>query len=150
MDKIHRVQAGFYYTNNNDVVRCEFCDVELGHWKGDDQVKDHRRWIPSYGFIKGMFVGNIPIGSTDQPNASPQQRAPSYDVCGLTWSCDLIRGQYAISILDCIYSLLYCVFYNPGTNFKFSFTATNPRILNKLYENTTPLCGTAPCLLRSP
>ena len=49
--------------------------------KGDDPFKDHKRWSPSCGFIEGLFVGNIPIGSDDVPETELQEPARSYDVC---------------------------------------------------------------------
>ena len=64
MDINHLSAAGFYFTNQADVVRCAFCGVEMGYWEeGDDAFKDHDEWSPSCEFIKGLSVGNIPIGS---------------------------------------------------------------------------------------
>jgi len=92
MDKNHLSAAGFYFTNRNDVVRCAFCGVEVGRWEvGDDAFRDHQRWSPSCGFIKGLIVGNIPIGSVGQPGTSSSssslllsspETSRSYDVCG--------------------------------------------------------------------
>jgi len=90
MDKNHLSAAGFYFTNRADVVRCAFCGVEVGRWEeGDDAFRDHQRWSPSCGFIKGLIVGNIPIGSDGQPGTSSsslqllsQETIRSYDVCG--------------------------------------------------------------------
>jgi len=71
MDKDRLSAAGFYFTNRGDVVRCAFCGVEVGRWEeGDDAFRDHQRWSPSCGFIKGLIVGNIPIGSDGQPGTS--------------------------------------------------------------------------------
>jgi len=102
MDKDHLSAAGFFFTNRGDVVRCAFCGVEVGRWEeGDDAFRDHQRWSPSCGFIKGLIVGNIPIGSDGQPGTSSsssssslpsslpssslshyQGTTHSYDVCG--------------------------------------------------------------------
>jgi len=83
IDKNHLVSAGFYSTKLSDVVCCAFCGVQVGHWEeGDDPFKEQQRWSPSCGFIKGLFVGNTPIGSTDQPTTSPEQPTQSYDVYG--------------------------------------------------------------------
>ena len=86
MDKNDMSAAGFYFTDREDVVRCAFCGVEVGRWEqGDDPFRDHQRWSPSCGFIKGFIVGNIPIGSDDQPGTSStlsQETSRSYDVCG--------------------------------------------------------------------
>lgn len=88
MDKNDMSAAGFYFTDREDVVRCAFCGVEVGRWEqGDDPLRDHQRWSPSCGFIKGFIVGNIPIGSDGQPgtsssSSSSQETRHSYDVCG--------------------------------------------------------------------
>ena len=81
MDKNYLAAAGFYFTNCGEVVRCAFCGAEVGYWKkGDNAIADHQRWSPSCGFIKGLFVGNIPIHS--ETSSPPQQTSRSYDVCG--------------------------------------------------------------------
>jgi len=73
MDANQLAAAGFYFTNLSDVVRCFFCVVKIYHWsEGDDALKEHRRWNPSCGFVKGLCVGNIPILSNDHPEKSPQ------------------------------------------------------------------------------
>ena len=42
IEKNHLAVAGFYYTDCKDVVRCAFCDVQLGQWKQeDDPLKEH-------------------------------------------------------------------------------------------------------------
>jgi len=37
--------AGFFYTHRDDVVRCAFCEVEVGQWVGDDAFKDNRALV---------------------------------------------------------------------------------------------------------
>ena len=70
MDENQLAAAGFYYTDWSDVGHCAFCGLELGHWQeGDDPFRDHQRWSTSCEFIKGLFLGNIPTGSIDQPTA---------------------------------------------------------------------------------
>ena len=81
MDKNFLTAAGFYFTNRGDVVRCTFCGMEVGYWKeGNNAFADHQRWSPSCGFIKGLFVGNIPIHSATSSRS--QQTSRSLDVCG--------------------------------------------------------------------
>jgi hypothetical protein len=81
MDKNHLAAATFYFTNCGNVARFDFCGVEVGYWKkGDSAFADHQRWRPSCGFIKGLFVGNIPIHS--ETSSPSQQTNRSYDVCG--------------------------------------------------------------------
>jgi len=82
IDKNRLAVAGFYYTKLSNVVCFEFCEVQVGHREGDDPFKDHQRWSQTCGFIKDLFVGNIPIGSTDQPTTSPEHPTQNYDVCG--------------------------------------------------------------------
>jgi hypothetical protein len=78
MDKNHLPPEGFYFTNRGDVVRCAFCGMEVGQWEeGDDAFKDHLRWSPSCGFIKGLIVGDIPIGSDGQPGTSSSSSSSS-------------------------------------------------------------------------
>jgi len=108
MDKNYLAAAGFYYTKWSDVVRCAFCNVELGQWQGDDPFKDHQRWSPSFGLIKGLFVGNTHTGYTDQPETIHQQSARSYDVCGSRHS------KYTCWHL---FFCCVCVFYNPALIF---------------------------------
>jgi len=71
---------GFYFTNCGDVIRCAFCGVKVGYWKeGYNAFSDHQRWSPSCKFIKGPFVGNIPIHS--ETSSPLQQTSRSNDVC---------------------------------------------------------------------
>ena len=60
------------------MVRCGYCGVEVGQWKGDDAFKVHQRWSKSCTFVKELFVGNIPA----PPETSQQQPSSSNDVCG--------------------------------------------------------------------
>ena len=57
--KNHLAAAGFYYITFREVVCFAFCGIHLGYWEGDDLFKDHQRWSPSFGFIKGLFVGTF-------------------------------------------------------------------------------------------
>ena len=140
-DKNHLASARFYSTKLSDIVCCAFCGVQVGHWEeGDDPFKEHQRWSPSFGFIKGLFVGNIPIGSTDQPTTSPEQPNQSYDVCGLhfelTPNSQPERNKYYY-----LYVFFCCVnaFYNPSTNFQcfFSLQQQTPGFLQLLNIKTT-------------
>ena len=81
MDVNQLAASGFYFTNWSDVVRCAFCGVQVGRWEeGNNAFKEYQRWDPSCGFVKGLFVGNIPIRSKDLPETSQQQPISSYDV----------------------------------------------------------------------
>ena len=75
--------AAFYYTYHCDVVCCAFCVAQISLWQeGGDAFKEHQRWSSNCGFIKGLFVGNIPIGSPDQSTATSEQTTRRRDVCG--------------------------------------------------------------------
>ena len=84
MDADRLTAAGFYYYNWSDKIRCTFCGVQVGRSEEvDGAFKEHQRWSPTYGFIKGLFVGNIPIRYNDRPEISSSQHpSSSYDVCG--------------------------------------------------------------------
>ncbi|XP_063233849.1 baculoviral IAP repeat-containing protein 7-B-like [Bacillus rossius redtenbacheri] len=79
MDPKKLAEAGFYYTNREDMVRCAFCGIELGCWEeGDDVQADHQRWSPLCPFLRQLPVGNMPLAGP------PQEEDPSgYDTCGL-------------------------------------------------------------------
>jgi len=60
-----------------------WCGVELSYWtEGDDALKEHKRWSPSCGLGKVLWVGNIHILSEVQPKISSQQHTRSRDECG--------------------------------------------------------------------
>jgi hypothetical protein len=79
MDINQLTAAGFFFTNRSDVVRCEFCEVVVGHWvEGDEAFKNHQRLSPSCAFIKDLFVRSIPA----PPKTFQQEPSKSNDVCG--------------------------------------------------------------------
>ena len=81
LDKNHLAAAGFYYTNFKNVVCSAFCKIELKEWKQEDNpFIEAERWSPASPFLKGLFVGNIPVCSNNE------QSARSRDVCG-SWNC---------------------------------------------------------------
>ena len=83
MDANQLAAAGFHFTDQNDIVRCVFCGVEIGWWThGDIALKEQRCWSPGCSFVKGLRFGNFPILSNNQPEQSSQQPTRSHDVCG--------------------------------------------------------------------
>ena len=51
-DKHTLASAGFYYTNDGDLVKCFSCGLHLGDWLKDDNVwKEHQRWSPRCHYI---------------------------------------------------------------------------------------------------
>ncbi|CAC5426749.1 unnamed protein product [Mytilus coruscus] len=49
------VDAGFFYTGEEDVVRCHYCDGGLRHWDpGEIPWEEHARWFPFWIFLIKM------------------------------------------------------------------------------------------------
>ncbi|XP_076245581.1 baculoviral IAP repeat-containing protein 8 isoform X2 [Calliopsis andreniformis] len=72
---------GFYYTGENDKVRCFECLLEINQWvEGDNPMVDHQRWSPRCRFIRKLPCGNVPIGADPSRVLIPWSR--SRDVCG--------------------------------------------------------------------
>ena len=79
--KNNQAEAGYYYTDHSDVVCCAFCVAQIGLWQeGDVAFKEHQSWSPNCKFIRGLSVGNISVGPSDQPTASSVQPSKSRDV----------------------------------------------------------------------
>lgn len=71
-------KAGFYYVNKDDIVRCAFCNVEIGQWqRGDNAMNDHQKWSDGCPFVLGYNCGNVPIDLDDLSMSSAGQ-----DTCG--------------------------------------------------------------------
>lgn len=76
-------EAGFYFTGEEDAVRCHYCDGGLREWEpGDDPWTEHARWFPFCKFvmkIKGIqfieeiqqrYIYETGAGNLDSPPAS--------------------------------------------------------------------------------
>jgi hypothetical protein len=101
--------AGFYCTNWSDVVRCAFCGAEVGQWKGYNAFRVHPCWSPTCGFIKGLFLGNIPIGSDGQHGTSSllsQETSRNYNVY-----VPFMELRPNVCSERCKYNYLYFGFY---------------------------------------
>ena len=73
--------AGFYYTGEDDKVRCFECHVEICEWvEGDNPMVDHQRWSARCRFVRKLHCGNVPIGV--DPSTVPLPRQRSWDACG--------------------------------------------------------------------
>ena len=63
IDPTRLAAAGFFYTGEDDKVRCFECKVEICQWReGDSPIGDHQRWQGSCRFLRGILCGNVPIG----------------------------------------------------------------------------------------
>lgn len=78
-------QAGFFYTEEEDVVRCHYCDGGLRQWEpGDDPWTEHARWFPFCKYIvkiKGLaFIENVSRHYNEMYNSSvPNDRSQTQD-----------------------------------------------------------------------
>lgn len=71
---------GFYFERQPDVVKCNFCKVEIGNWDiGDDPLREHKRWAPQCPLLMKRPTDNIPF---DQ-NLLDQSLSVNADECGL-------------------------------------------------------------------
>jgi len=56
MDVNQLADAGFFFTNWGDVVRCAFCGVEVGHWvEGVDNLRTIRVGVHLAGLLRGCL-----------------------------------------------------------------------------------------------
>jgi hypothetical protein len=50
-------QAGFYYTDNKNIVKCFDCEIEIGDWKeGDIPLDEHKKRSSHCDFINSIYV----------------------------------------------------------------------------------------------
>lgn len=103
-------KAGFFFINKDDLVRCAFCNIEIGQWQpGDDAMTDHRRFssscpltrgiVPYHfqpcenindGFGEGLPCGNVPI----EVDATPMPSSSGQDTCG-KYGIEIRPNSYA-------------------------------------------------------
>jgi len=82
VDKNILASLGFYYYGPHDIVKCYFCDIELGMWRKNDNVlSDHVKWSPSCNFIRGNLTNNVAINVTLLNQILPSP--PTTDVYGV-------------------------------------------------------------------
>ncbi|XP_052127773.1 death-associated inhibitor of apoptosis 1-like [Frankliniella occidentalis] len=61
MDVRMLTRAGFWFTNNNDKIRCAFCNLEIGALGvGDNLMELHSEWSSDCLFIRGES-DNVPM-----------------------------------------------------------------------------------------
>ncbi|XP_058033946.1 baculoviral IAP repeat-containing protein 7 [Ahaetulla prasina] len=61
-------RAGFFYTGQQDYVRCFYCDGALRNWEqGDDPWIEHARWFPRCAFLL-QSRGRDFVNHTQQSN----------------------------------------------------------------------------------
>ena len=102
--------------------------MEIGYWQQeDDAFEDHQRWSQSCGFIRGLFVGNIPIDSSEQLTASSEHPTRSSDVYGSHF--ELRSNSKPERCKKCfISSFVMCLAFIDLSLIFIVFLATNPTI----------------------
>lgn len=81
IDKNQLALFGFYYCGPGDLVKCNFCQIEIGLWEeGDDVLTDHMRWSRHCKLICRAVTNNIPINEALLLESLPP--TPSPDVYG--------------------------------------------------------------------
>ena len=84
-------EAWFFYTGEDDHVKCAFCGVGIFDWKcGDIPLLEHMKYSKNCPFIQGYDVGNIPL--YDDPIRGKYLMLPSFDVCG-NWNEEKQRPE---------------------------------------------------------
>ncbi|XP_034254994.1 death-associated inhibitor of apoptosis 1-like [Thrips palmi] len=78
-------KAGFWFTKNEDVVCCAFCDVEVGRWeKEDNPFEEHKKWSKKCPFLSHPSdVGNVAIDPSGPPPPLPLLESCAFDSCGI-------------------------------------------------------------------
>ena len=82
VDPLELAEAGFFYTGNDDAVKCAFCRVIIRGWSSSDKpILAHLKANRHCDFIKGYPVNNRPI--FDDPVRGRRPLLPLLDViCG--------------------------------------------------------------------
>lgn len=109
------VQCGFFYTNKEDVVKCNFCGVEIGDWNGKKKpLAEHIRKSPKCPFVIGQDVGNILIKNYEEakrPRMSDlNKRLSTFRTWDTKYQCKSelsIAGFYYAGIADVVICF-YC------------------------------------------
>jgi hypothetical protein len=53
---------GFYYKGESDLVKCNFCDIQLGNWEAEDvPIEQHRKYAPYCPHLNGGSTRNVPL-----------------------------------------------------------------------------------------
>lgn len=81
IDKKLLAQIGFYYIGPTDLVKCNFCGVEIGMWQPEDNpVDEHLKWSLNCNLLRGRETENEPIDAEALKRVLPTL---SYDTCGI-------------------------------------------------------------------
>lgn len=55
-------KTGFYFLQDGDRVKCNFCKIIVQRWEnGDDPIEEHMKWSPSCPLLKRRNTQNVPL-----------------------------------------------------------------------------------------
>ena len=106
---------GFYYIGPHDMVRCNFCGINLGHWECDDVIsKEHEKYSYNCPMITLMWCDNISLSTTkshkNEPGIIYNWENKDYVKCNI---CDLRIARLDINRIDGYHR--YWSSFCPGT-----------------------------------
>jgi hypothetical protein len=101
IDKNQLALFGFYYYGPDDLVKCFFCQVEIGMWEeGNDVLTDHIRWSKHCKLICRATTNNVPINETLLLSLLPP--APSSDVYQTLDPVQTVQQNWEFSVENSI------------------------------------------------
>lgn len=70
-------EAGFFFLQRDDTVKCPFCGIEVCNWeKGDDPLTDHIKWSPSCRYVR-QLVSNVKYQASSSPPSDSYTSRPT-------------------------------------------------------------------------
>lgn len=106
ISKQRLAEAGFYYTNVRDTVRCEFCGIEGYRWEEDDDpFLDHASWSPNCPYVvdrRAEAANPVlvePTGNPDRTNHTSVAEDSEAEVEDLTHHPEIIEAEAVVEDL---------------------------------------------------
>ncbi|XP_053391129.1 inhibitor of apoptosis protein-like [Mercenaria mercenaria] len=98
MDPEQLAEAGFYYTDVQDCVRCFFCGGGMKNWEnGDNAWIEHARWFPDCAYVKqckgDTFVSMCRMANIDYMTADGEMQNQGTEGLNLVGGKELIEDQ---------------------------------------------------------
>ncbi|XP_053396732.1 baculoviral IAP repeat-containing protein 2-like [Mercenaria mercenaria] len=98
MDPEQLAEAGFYYTDVQDCVRCFFCGGGMKNWEnGDNAWIEHARWFPNCAYVKQFkgdnFVSMCRMANIDYMTADGEMQNQGTECLNLAGGKELIEDQ---------------------------------------------------------
>ncbi|NXJ67790.1 BIR7B protein, partial [Rostratula benghalensis] len=119
-------RAGFFYTGQDDVVRCFYCDGHVRNWSfRDDPWTEHAKWYPGCEFLLqsrgrefissfGFFLFFFSFGKDESRISTEEQlrRLQEERMCKLCMDGDVsvvfVPCGHLVACVDCALNLRLC------------------------------------------